>query len=433
MKKIIILIIVLIVLAGCNNENNGEEETVQEKLTGEWNGSIEIPNQPLPIIIEFEHENELTGTISIPVQELHNYPLSTIDLKENNELLFMMEMQGDYITFDGEVEGETISGTFKQHGQTFPFQLNKGETIVADGEEEGDFLQVETGQGTLYGELETPEGDGTFPVVIIIPGSGPTDRDGNSPGFPGENDSLKLLAEGLADNGIASLRYDKRGAGKNVQALVAEEEMRFDQFVADAVSWVELLNEDDAYTNVGIIGHSQGSLTGMLASQDSEVDAFVSIAGAGNSIDEVLYNQLSEELTGELLEESEHILEQWKDGNEVENVSQELHSVFRPSVQAFTSSWMQYDPAEEVGMVEIPTLIVNGDNDLQVSAREAERLSEAKPDADFLLIEGMNHILKEAPEDREGNLETYSDPNLPLAEGLIGGLIEFLHDNNFVE
>jgi hypothetical protein len=404
---------------------------MQETLTGEWNGSIEIPNQPLPIIIEFDHEEELTGTISIPVQGLQNYPLSTLKL-ENNELLFTMEMQGDYITFDGEVDEETISGTFTQHGQSFPFQLQKGDAVVEE-EEEGDFLQVETEHGTLYGELEAPEGDGPFPVVVIIPGSGPTDRDGNSPGLPGKNDSLKLLAEGLADNGIASLRYDKRGAGKNMQALVAEEEMRFDQFVEDAVSWVELLNEDDSYTNVGIIGHSQGSLTGTLAAQESEVDAFVSIAGAGNSIDEVLYNQLSEELNGELLNESEHILEQLKEGNEVENVSQELHSVFRPSVQAFTSSWMQYDPADEIAKLDTPTLIVNGDNDLQVSVEEAELLSEAKPEAELLLIESMNHILKEAPEDREGNLQTYGDADLPLADGLMDGIIAFFAENQFTE
>ncbi len=218
-----------------------------------------------------------------------------------------------------------------------------------------------------------------------------------------------------------------------MQALVAEEDMRFEQFTADAVSWLKLLNEDDAYTNVGIIGHSQGSLTGMLASQESEVNAFVSIAGAGNSIDEVLADQLSEEFSGEIMEESEHILEQLKEGNPVENVSQELYSVFRPSVQSFISSWMQYDPAEEIAKLDIPTFIVNGDNDLQVPVREAELLSEAKPEAELLLIEGMNHILKEAPEDREGNLQTYSDPELPLADGFMDGIVTFFAENEFID
>jgi hypothetical protein len=427
------LIIVLIVLGGCSNENNEEEKAMLETLTGEWSGSIEIPNQPLPFIIEFEYENELTGFISIPVQGLQNYPLSAINLNENNQLLFTMEIQGDYITFDGEVNDETISGTLMQHGQTFPFQLNKGNAAAGDEEEEGDFLQVETERGTLYGEVETPEGDGPFPVVIIIPGSGPTDRDGNSPALPGKNDSLKLLAEGLKDNGIASVRYDKPGAGKNIQLSVAEEDMRFDHFVHDAVSWVKLLKENDTYSNVGIIGHSQGSLTGMLAALESDADIFISVAGAGNSIDDVLYDQLNEELSGDLLDESEYILEQLKEGNEVENVSQELYSVFRPSVQAFTSSWMQYDPADEIANLDIPTLIINGDNDLQVPVQEAELLHKAKPDAEFLLIENMNHILKEAPEDREGNLQTYSDPELPLAEELIEGISAFLYENDFAD
>src|SRR5690625_4869629 len=128
LKKTFILIFIMItIIAGCSSQNNDEGgEAMQETLIGEWNGLIEIPDQPLPIIIEFDHEDEWTGTISIPVQGLQNYPLSTIKLDENNELLFTMEMQGDYITFDGKLEEETISGTFKQHGQTFPFQLNKG-------------------------------------------------------------------------------------------------------------------------------------------------------------------------------------------------------------------------------------------------------------------------------------------------------------------
>lgn len=430
MKKICICFVLFMVLAGCNGENGEEQDAMQETLAGEWNGSIEIPNQPLPVIIEFSYEDKWTGTISIPVQGLQNYPLSTIKVDERNELLFTMEMQGDYITFDGEIDDDIISGDFKQHGQSFPFQLKKG-AVAALEDEDGNFLQVESAQGTLYGELEMPEGDGPFPVMIIIPGSGPTDRNGNSPALPGRNDSLKLLAEGLAAHGIASVRYDKPGAGKNQQLAVAEEDMHFEQFVDDARLWIEFLNEDDGYTNVGIIGHSQGSLTGMLAAQEGDVDAFISIAGAGNSIDKVLHDQLSEELTGALLNESEHILEQLKQGNQVEDVSQELYSVFRPSVQPFTSSWMQYDPAEEISKLDIPTLIISGDNDLQVPVAEAELLEAAQPEAAFLLIEGMNHILKEAPEDSEGNLQTYSDPDLPLAEGLMDGIIDFLNEHHF--
>ncbi|WP_240510125.1 alpha/beta hydrolase family protein [Virgibacillus profundi] len=427
-KGLMSILIVFIILTGCNNDNKEDEsskgdDSIMESLTGFWSGAIEIPNQPLDIQVDFENKDELTGELSIPIQGVQNYPLSTIKMEDMN-IVFTMEIQGQYITFDGNLEDEKITGTFKQNGQSFPFELAKGEAVVGNDEEDGEFLQIETDHGTLHGELETPDGEGSFTVMIIIPGSGPTDRNGNSPGI--QNNSLKLLAEQLAEQGIATVRYDKRGAGKNIQSAIPEQEMTFDQMVNDATSWVELLEKDENYSQVGIIGHSQGSLVGMLAARESNVSSFISLAGAGQPIDKVLENQLSEQLSDELLKESKEILQQLKEGKHVENISQELQSVFRPSVQSFLSSWMQYDPAEEIQKLEVPTLIVNGENDLQVPVSEAKLLHEAKSDAELMLIEKMNHVLKEAPADREGNMQTYSNPDLPLADGLINGIVEFL-------
>lgn len=425
-KSLVWIFLVLVLLIGC--KDNSEEESLKgesegmEPVVGSWSGAIEIPNQPLNINVEFEDDDQLTGMISIPVQGVQNYPLSNIKM-EGNTLSFSMEIQNQLIMFDGTIDGAVIAGTFKQNGQSFPFELTKGEAEPI-AEEDGDFLQVETNIETLYGELETPDGDGPFPIMIIIPGSGPTDRNGNSPGV--KNNSLKLLAGGLAEQGIASLRYDKRGAGKNQQAVIPEEEMDFNQFVKDAIAWVELLEKDEDYLKVGIIGHSQGSLVGMLAAQETNVETFVSLAGAGNPVDEVLKDQLSEQLTDELLKESEKILQQLKQGNTADNVSQELQNIFRPTVQPFLSSWMQYSPTEEIKKLEIPALIINGVNDLQVPVSEAEKLHEAKKDSELAVIEKMNHVLKEAPADREGNLQTYGDPDLPLAQGLIEEITGFI-------
>lgn len=431
-KSLIWLFIVLILLVGCKDNSEEEKSSKGESkdmgtLTGFWSGAIEIPNQPLNINMEFEQGNQLSGTISIPVQGVQNYPLSNMKVEENT-LSFTMEIQNQFIMFEGTLDEEIIAGTFKQNGQTFPFELTKGKAEPI-AEEAGDFLQIETNIGTLYGELETPDGAGPFPVMIIIPGSGPTDRDGNSPGV--KNNSLKLLAEGLAEQGVASLRYDKRGAGKNQQAVIQEEEMDFGQFVKDAIAWVQLLEKDENFSKVGIIGHSQGSLAGMLAAQETNVEAFISLAGAGSSIDKVLTDQLSGQLSEELLKESDEILQKLKHGNTADNVSQELQNIFRPSVQPFLSSWMQYNPTKEIEKLEIPALIVNGENDLQVPVSEAEKLHEAKSDSELAMIEKMNHVLKEAPEDREGNLKTYGNPDLPLAEGLIKRIISFLTDNDF--
>lgn len=431
-KSVLLILCFLTVLIGCSDNEKQKDtekdgESNMENVTGFWSGAIEIPNQPLKINVEFEDDK---GMISIPIQGLENYPLSTIK-REGKSITFTMEVQGQRIIFDGDVDGEEIAGTFKQNGQFFPFTLTRGEKTAENKEEDGEFIQTETELGTLYGELEMPKGEGPFPVMVIIPGSGPTDRNGNT--AAGKNNSLKLLAEALADKGIASLRYDKRGAGKNSSVSVPEEELNFDQFIADATAWIELLKQDKQYTDIGIIGHSQGSLVGMLAAQKGDADIFISLAGAGRTIDQVMYDQLKEQLPDDLLKESKKIMDQIKAGKTVEDIGKELQSLFRPSVQPFLSSWMKYDPAEEIKNLDIPTLIINGKNDIQVPVSEAEILHDAKTDAGILLIEKMNHVLKEAPEDRAGNIATYSDPDLPLATGLMDGIMEFLKENNFVE
>ncbi|SES99752.1 hypothetical protein SAMN05216389_104107 [Oceanobacillus limi] len=423
-KSIFYIFFLLIILVGCKEEENNAKEVAN--LSGEWTGEIEIPNQPLGIRMTFDEQEDVSGNISIPVQGIQNYPLSSVTMKEDKNIVFILDIQGQYMIFEGHIEEDKVTGTFKQNGQSFPFELKKGESILSTEEEEK-FLQVETSAGTLYGELLMPSGEGPFPIAIIIPGSGPTDRNGNS--TAGENNSLKMLAEGLAENGVATLRYDKRGAGKNQLAVIPEEEMRFDQFIEDAVDWVELLEENPNFSDVGIIGHSQGSLVGMLTAQKTNVDYFISIAGAGRSIDQVLYQQLQEQLSDKLLAESKEIVQALKQGERVENVSPQLESIFRPSVQPFTASWMKYEPVEEIAKLEIPILIINGENDLQVPIEDAELLKDAKRDAELLLIESMNHVLKDAPTDREGNLETYSNPTLPISERLIDGINQFLVEN----
>ncbi len=428
----------LLLIAGCNNEEQpdaGDNETTvnesTEWLEGGWSGAIEVPGQPLHIEVAFASDESLTGTISIPVQGLESYPLSDIQF-EGDEISFIMALPNEDVMFDGEVIEDSISGTFTQSGQSFPFELGRGEESDQSSKEEEEFLTIEIGEDTLYGSLVLPEeGDG-YPVALIIPGSGPTDRNGNSPNLPGENNSLKLMAEALAENGIASLRYDKRGAGKNAQAVTSEEDMDFDQFVKDAEQWITLLEEDDRFTNIVVLGHSQGSLEGMIASADTSVDAFISVAGAGRPIDEVLLEQL-ESLSNELYRESQAILESLKQGDTVEEVNEQLLSVFRPSVQPFMISWMNYDPVEQIQKLDTPALIINGTHDIQVPEEDAEKLAEAKSGSELLLIEGMNHVLKDAPADEEENMKTYSDPTLPLADGLMPEILTFLKDNHLLD
>lgn len=415
---------VFLLLAACSKEKEeASEMSSLENIEGVWEGSINIPEQPLPIIVEFEKDK---GTISIPVQGLNEYPLTGVKLEEP-DVFFNMNIQGQKLTFDGKVEQEKITGTFTQQGQTFPFDLVKGSK--EEEVEKDRLVEVKVQDGTMSGQLEIPQGDGPFPLMVVIAGSGPTDRNGNSIALPGKNNSLKMLAEDLAVNGVATIRYDKRGVGKNASLAGKEEDLRFDQYIDDAAAWVQFAKNDKRFSKIGIIGHSEGSLIGMVASQKVDTDVFISIAGAGRPIDQILLEQLKAQLPANLMEESTDILEKLKQGEQVKTISQELQSVFRSSVQPYMISWLKYDPAEQLQKLNGPVLIVNGNLDIQVPVKDAELLHQTKKDSEILIVDKMNHILKEAPADREGNIATYSNPNLPLANGLVDGIVDFLQEH----
>ena len=276
---------------------------------------------------------------------------------------------------------------------------------------------LQTSTGELSGTLTVPILKGTFPVALIIAGSGPTDRNGNNAQM--KNNSLQLLAHELAAQGIASLRYDKRGIGKSASAMISEEQLSFENYVEDAKAWASELKADPRFNKLIIIGHSEGSLVGILACE--QADVFVSLAGAGRPIDVILKEQLAVQLKGEkkLLRAANEGLSKLKEGKLVENAPAELFGLFSPSVQPYMMSWMKYDPAVEISNLKIPIVIVQGTTDLQVQVKDAELLHAASEGSRYILIEGMNHIFKMAPSDREKNIETYSKPELPIVQELI--------------
>lgn len=275
----------------------------------------------------------------------------------------------------------------------------------------------------IHSTLLTPDNAKNIPVAILIAGSGPTDRNGNNPKY--ENNSLKLLAEALADSGIASLRYDKRGVAGSTASDIHESDMRFDDFVKDAQGWVEYLSKDKRFNEVVVIGHSEGSLLGMLAAQNGDVDKYISIAGIGRPADEVLLEQIKTS-SPFFTVPATNILDSLSNGHLVSSLPPALEGIFRPSVQPYLISWFKYDPAVEIAKLEIPVLIIQGTTDIQVPVSDAETLAEANPKAVLVLVENMNHVFKEAPVDREENIKTYSDPDLPLIDGFATEIISFI-------
>jgi pimeloyl-ACP methyl ester carboxylesterase len=293
---------------------------------------------------------------------------------------------------------------------------------------------LDTGTGILHGTLETPAAKPPYPVVLIIAGSGPTDRDGNSPLLAGKNDSLKMLAEGLAARGIASLRYDKRLIGESKMAGVKEEDLRFEMYVDDAVRWGEYLRKDPRFRCLAIAGHSEGSLIGMLAAHKLAANGYISIAGVGRPAGQAILEQFrSQPLPAGLMKQVEDIVSALEAGRTVDSVPPALAALFRASVQPYVISWLRYDPAREIARLNMPVLILQGTTDIQVSVADAKLLAKANPAAKLVVIEGMNHVLKEVPAARDKQLASYGDPSLPLARGLvseIAGLIDGLKGTN---
>jgi hypothetical protein len=237
-----------------------------------------------------------------------------------------------------------------------------------------------------------------------------------------------MLSEGLAKKGISSVRFDKRGISKSKLAMTSESDVRFETFINDVVAWIALLKSDNRFSKIYILGHSEGSLIGMIAAEQTNTSGFISIAGAGKSADKILQEQLKTKLPPLLLDESNKILDSLKIGKTVSNVNPSLVSLYRPSVQPYMISWIKYDPAKEIGKLKIPVLIIQGTMDLQVTVNDSKLLSAANTSAKLLIIENMNHTLKESDSDIQKNMATYNNPDLPLKEGLSDDIVNFINN-----
>ncbi len=283
-------------------------------------------------------------------------------------------------------------------------------------------LSIPTNFVTINGTLLKPNSAEKNALVILIPGSGPTDRDGNNAVM--KNNSLKFLAEGLTSNNIATFRYDKSVLSYTKEDKATIDSLTFNIFIEEAKSVIQYFKTTNNYSKIIVAGHSQGSLVGILASKNNS-DAFISLEGAGRTIDEILVEQISKQAPF-LKDETVQVLSELKKGNTVEEFNPMLNSLFNKSIQPFLISWIQYNPQVELKKLTIPVLIINGTNDIQVNVSDAELLHKANPTSKLVLIENMNHIFKEIKGDINENMSSYTNPNLPIMETLITSIVAFI-------
>ncbi|PZU88356.1 MAG: alpha/beta hydrolase [Shinella sp.] len=298
-------------------------------------------------------------------------------------------------------------------------------TILGGSDIAAAWTEREVVSGQLHGTLTLPEGAEQIPAALILPGSGPVDRNGNLPN--GNNESLKLLAHALAERHVATLRIDKRGIGESRAAALREDDLRFDTYVDDAIGWLRQLRDEPRVKAIYLVGHSEGALVATLVAQKADIAGVVLLAGAGEPAGKVIRRQLvASGLPIPLRIRSDEILASLEHGEHAADIPSELAALYRPSVQSYMISWLSLDPAGELAKLSCPVLIVQGTSDLQISMDDAKLLAAASPAARLVAVEGMNHVLKSPPRDRRETLLSYNNPNLPLADALVPAIADFI-------
>ena len=396
-----------------------------QDILGKWEGNINAQGTQIKVAFTIKKINETySSTLDVPGQGGFGIPVTTTTYSNSMVKWVLSDLQ---IECEGTVNATEIVGFWKQSGQSFPLKLSffKEELETVVSEKEIKYIEtpivLETASGKIYGTLTTPKEFKNIPIALIIAGSGPTDRDCNNPSM--RSDAYKIIAYSLADNKIASIRYDKRGIAESRTAGKKEIDLRFDDLIDDAKGWVNLIKQDKRFTKITIIGHSEGSLIGMNAT--IHADKFISIAGPGRPAAEVLKEQLSLQ-TEEYKSTAFFVLDALVKGKTVDNLDPKYNDLFRQSIQPYLISWFQYNPQTEIQKLKIPTLIIQGSNDIQVPVSDAELLAKANKNSELKIINNMNHVLRTVVGDRSANLETYNNHKLPLSDGFMEAITTFI-------
>lgn len=392
------------------------------QIEGTWNGNIEIPNQKLPFVLHVTKENgQYKATSDSPDQGVYGMAMSSIRFKNNTLHLSHDQMK---MTYEGTLaDNENIKGTFKQGTHSFTLNLKKeASKDISSTTKNSNIKELKVSE-ELYGDLYKTSNKET--VVLLIAGSGPTNRNGNTLGTAGSN-SFKHLAESLSQNNYSVFTYDKRVVYsiKNQQEIPSFD---FQHGIDDAQTIIQYLKNTLGYKNIIVAGHSEGSLVGMSAAK-KDVAAFISLAGAGNSIDVILKEQLNKQAPM-LSNDTNKILTQLKEGKIVNEINPMLQSLFGEQNQPFLIDWISRNPQTEIAKLNIPILIINGTKDLQVGQKEVELLHKANPKSSMVIIEKMNHVFKEVDNDQQ-NMDSYNKPELPIHKDLVPTIVSFIKQNN---
>lgn len=283
-------------------------------------------------------------------------------------------------------------------------------------------------QGPLAGTLLDP--DAKAPLVLILPGSGPTDRDGNNAaGVAGG--PYRQLAEALAAKAIATLRIDKRGLFGSKAAVADPNNATTAAYADDVQAWSKVARARTARKCVWLLGHSEGGLVALVAAQRAEgLCGVILLSAVGRPMATVLREQLkANPFNAPILGDALRAIDSLEAGKRVPQATlpAPLLGLFPDMLQGYWIDLFSHDPAKLIAAVKLPVLILQGTRDIQVSVADAEALKRAQPKAMLTLLPGVNHVLRPvASDDRAANVATYTDATLPIAPEVATAVAGFI-------
>jgi len=290
-------------------------------------------------------------------------------------------------------------------------------------------VHVDSPIGPLAGSLVQPAKGPAEAAVVILPGSGPTDRNGDNPmGVKGE--PYRQLANALAEQGIASVRVDKRGMFGSRHEGFDPNHATIDAYADDTHAWASFLATATKQRCVWLLGHSEGVLVAEVAAQKPQgICGLILVSGAGRKAADILIEQLkANPANAPFLPQVLPVIEELRQGKRVEasKIPAPFQPLFNQDVQPYIINWFQKDPVALLKAYKGPVLVVQGDNDLQINMTDAHALAGARPGVELKVIPGMNHVLRHPAEGQAANIASYGDTSMPLASGLVDGIAGFI-------
>ena len=412
-----------------------------QDVSGTWNGKAKRGTKEITFVFNITQENNTySTTMSVPTFRVSGIK-PTITTFVNEKLIINGSNVGMYYEGIYNKQAKQFEGTYKEGGIEMALNLKKGAIKIEDSkrpqepakpypyyEEEVVFNNKEA-KVSLAGTLTLPNKNGKFPVVILISGSGPQDRDES---FMGHKPFL-VLSDHLTKQGIGVLRFDDRGHGKSTGDFGNATTEDFSKDVLSAITYLKTRKDIDA-KKIGLIGHSEGGIIAPLAANNSKDVAFMvllastGISGTELSVmqsktlrqfpvkDEVAYekntrkaiaivtsNKSNTEIKRELTTHYNNFIRPILTSLNVpeEKINLFIKGQLKTSLKPWSRYFLQYNPADEIEKLKIPVLSLNGSKDTQVNAKiNQEGIRKAlikggNKAYKIVELENLNHFFQE--------------------------------------